>query len=605
MTVELIYSTGTGLFQEVLARPWLFLICILALTALLTGVTALLSREWLQLRHKKWMLSLHDLYEQAMDRTTDAVLILDGRGTILSWNRASEELLGYSKEEMLQQPSARLVPGDRRLIQNALDRCRQEMLLPLKARHKDGRSINLLLTLQPHNHFYTATLRFDEFKPVTVETTWHGDKDVLTGLPNRTAFLAYLEEQTAIKTFAFSVSFLSIDSFPRLAEALGRKPSERLLLDMTDRLQTVLPKGAFLARWSDCVFALILPDEDVALAGIWEQLRQKLKQPFSVNGLQLFAPLSIGTCFYPQDGKNAEMLLQHAYVAKRQAKQIKDTSVSYFDASMMSQIERMFQLEADLPMALSKQELELHYQPQVNLADRSIVSAEALLRWNHPELGLISPLEFIPIAEETETIVPIGWWVIEEALREFHQLKANDTPLQQIAVNVSLIQLERPDFAERLELLLHRYQVNAACLEIELTESIMQESSRLTGVLEKLQEIGVTIALDDFGTGYSSLSRLYSLPLDRLKIDKSFIDDIAVSPSALNVVHTVVYLAEQTGLDVVAEGVETIEQVHMLKELNCLIYQGYYFARPLAADALKGTLRNYQIPKDVPIGAGM
>ncbi|WP_252314131.1 bifunctional diguanylate cyclase/phosphodiesterase [Sinobaca sp. H24] len=599
MTMEWVYSTGTGMMQQVLTRPWLSLAVVLFLTALIITMTILLSREWFQERHKKWLVSFHDLYEQSLDWTSDAAAVLNRNGTIITWNRAAEALFGYSKEEALHQNAALIVPGNRRVISNALTAFKQETLLPLQARHKDGRLIDILISLQPREHFYTVILRQDHTASISTTVVQPEDKDALTGLPNRTALLTYLEKQTAAG-FSFSVSYLSIDSFPRLTAALGQKPSETLLVDMMNRLLTVIPAGGFLARWNDCDFILVLPEQDTNLSSIWDQLRRKLQQPFSLQGLQLFAPLSIGVCFSPADGESTGTLLQHAYVAKRQAQRIKDTSVSYFDATMMSQIERLFKLEADLPLAMKKKELEIHYQPQINLTDRKIVSAEALLRWNHPTLGPVSPIEFIPIAEESEAIVPIGWWVIEEVLRQFNELKQAGTPLQLIAVNVSLVQLKHTDFPDHLKALLHQYQVDAGCLELELTESVMQESHRLAGVLKKLQKIGVTIALDDFGTGYSSLSRLYSLPLDRLKIDKSFIDDIAVSPSALNIVNTIIYLADQTGLEVLAEGVETLEQVHILKELNCTYYQGYYFSRPLPADALKDAVQHYQMPDEVP-----
>ena len=415
--------------------------------------------------------------------------------------------------------------------------------------------------------------------------------DALTGLPNRLLFEDRLEQSIARAKrsgFPFALLFIDLDGFKHVNDTLGHQIGDELLKAVTKRLSGIMRESDTLARMGGDEFAFILndlrnPPDAVRVA---ERYLSLFKDPFVIEGHELFITASIGVCLYPNDGEDAETLLRHSDSAMYRAKHLGKNDVQTFTPDLAEQAHKRLTLENQLRRALEKEELELHYQPQVNLQTGERIGVEALLRWRHSERGLISPGDFIPIAEESNLIVPMGEWVLHEACRQNAQWQREGHPPVQVAVNISPRQFSRPNFIETVESALSTSSLKPAHLELEITESVvMYDINTVAKRLTKLRNLGVRIAIDDFGTGYSSLQYLQRLPIDSLKIDRSFINAISFEEgeetSAL--VQIIVTMAQTFGLNVVAEGIETEVQLQYLRSLGCQQAQGFYFAKPLPA----------------------
>jgi diguanylate cyclase (GGDEF)-like protein len=409
--------------------------------------------------------------------------------------------------------------------------------------------------------------------------------DVLTGLPNRTMFQQHLAHRLKMHAdggSAIALHCLDLDQFKSVNDTMGHPAGDALLVTTAERL-TATAKGQFVARLGGDEFVVVqtIGADRSEIDRLARQLLEAIAQPQLIDGQQLVASTSIGVAIAPADGSEVEVLHKNADLALYRAKEAGRGTFAFFEESLNQRAQIRRQLETDLRLALEEGQFELHFQPLFDLETNRIGSFEALLRWHHPRRGLVAPSEFILIAEETGLIVPIGAWAIREACRQAASWPADI----RIAVNVSSVQFHRPGLQEVIIQALAASGLAPNRLEIEITESIFLEGTEETlQLLHNLRSIGIRIALDDFGTGYSSLSYLQSFPFDKLKIDRSFIENLLHRPGATAVVRAITELAHALGMEITAEGVEETAQLAELRSQGCSSVQGFLFSRPVAAD---------------------
>ena len=425
--------------------------------------------------------------------------------------------------------------------------------------------------------------------------------DRLTGLSNRSLFMDRLERAFSRlerhPDALFAVLFLDFDRFKNINDSLGHLAGDQLLQAIAQRLRETLRPGDTISRFGGDEFALLLEDvQDLEGATlVAERVQNALRLPFPLGAQQVFSSASIGIALGHAGYERAEDLLRDADMAMYRAKERGKARHEVFDAEMHTSAVALLQLETDLRWAIERDEFRLYYQPIVKLDGGAIIGFEALIRWQHPQRGLVSPAEFIPIAEETGWIVPIGQWVLREACEQLARWQAEiggETPLS-MSVNLSGKQFSQPDLIETIAEVISQTGIAPDSLKLEITESaIMENAQTVTNRLLALRELGVKLGLDDFGTGYSSLSYLHRFPLDTLKIDRSFVARLLEEGENREIVRTIVTLGKNLGMDVVAEGVEEAQQLDDLRGLNCQHGQGYFFARPLPADEAFRVLRD-------------
>ncbi len=449
-------------------------------------------------------------------------------------------------------------------------------------------------------HLYMSVMQ----KRVEEMIRYQASHDTLTHLPNRLLFneqlslvLPLMRQQGEM----LAVAFLDIDRFKAINASLGHETGDRLLQQVAERLRGCLREGDFLARWGGDEFIVLLRHLNCAedVADLSKSMLDTLSQPFEIDRRELFVTASLGIAMAPYDGEETQTLLQNADTAMHWAKQEGKNHYRVYTPEMnRSAIEKLF-LETELRKALLRDDLQLYYQPQVDLKTTEIVGVEALLRWQHSELGAIGPDRFIPLAEETGLIADIGEWVLRRACEQHQAWQAAGlTPLR-MAVNLSAHQFQQPNLVEAIVSILDQTHIDPASLELELTEStVVRDIEYATTVLQKLQQMGIKIAMDDFGTGYSSLSAIKHLPLDTLKIDKSFVADLTDDPSDAAIAASVMALGKGLNLRVLAEGVETEEQLAFLRSIQCDLAQGYWFSRPRPAAEIEQLLREAKANRD-------
>jgi diguanylate cyclase (GGDEF)-like protein len=382
--------------------------------------------------------------------------------------------------------------------------------------------------------------------------------------------------------------FIDMDHFKDINDTLGHPVGDGLLVEVGQRLSALVRDSDIVARLGGDEFVLVLTgtgqDAARAAAAVAAKVLAELGRPYTVRGHELHSTPSIGIALFPADGEDADTLMKNADAAMYHAKAAGRNNAQCFTPAMNQATQDRLALEAGLRGAIERGELFLNYQPQLDLASRRIVGLEALVRWRHPEMGLIAPLKFIPVAEDTGQIEAIGAWVLEEALRQVALWRAAGHADLCMAVNLSAHQLRGDAFPEHVSQALHRHGLPGSALELEITESVaMRDPARTAALLRQLRQFGVALAIDDFGTGYSSLAYLKQLPLSCLKLDRSFVMDIETDANDAAICTATIQMAHSLGLGVVAEGVETATQLEFLRRLGCDTVQGYFIARPLSA----------------------
>jgi diguanylate cyclase (GGDEF)-like protein len=430
----------------------------------------------------------------------------------------------------------------------------------------------------------------------TVEMEHLAYHDALTGLPNRPLFMDRLIlalAQSSRSNQKLAVFFLDLDRFKDINDSLGHSTGDGLLKAVAERIRRCIREGDTVARFGGDEFTLLIPKIDHVedAAKIAQKILETLKIPFSIQDHELFVTTSIGISVHPGDGSDPETLVRNADTAMYRAKdQGRDNYQLYAPAMNARALERLA-LENMLRKALSHRELVLHYQPVADMKTKGVVGVEALIRWRHPEMGLVSPAHFIPVAETSGLIIPIGDWVLRTACRQTKLWQKRIDPDLTVAVNLSARQFQQPNLTEEIAEVLEETGLDAKYLELEITESnAMQNAENTIYTLRELKALGVRIAMDDFGTGYSSLSYLKRFPIDTLKLDQSFVREITTDASDAAIATAVIAMAHSLDLRVIGEGVETEEQFAFLKKQKCDYIQGYLFSPPQAAEALEAYL---------------
>jgi len=430
-------------------------------------------------------------------------------------------------------------------------------------------------------------------KRATDRVTFLASHDPLTNLPNRALFNEWLEHSVREvhrgEGASMAVLYLDLDNFKDVNDFNGHPAGDKLLQEAAERMNGTLRGGDVVARLGGDEFAIIHKhfDEPNSTGKLAERLLEELSRPFDIHGSEIVIGVSIGIAVCDEPGeRTAQDVLREADMALYQAKNVGRGTFRYFEVKMNDKLIARKRMENDLRQAISKNELELHYQPQLNSNTNTVIGVEALIRWNHGQNGLIMPDKFIPLAEETGLIVPIGDWVIRQACRQ-----AAEWPDLSIAVNISPVQIRQGNLVQTVRNALLEENVEPHRLELEITEGVLLTNTVETiRTLRSLQELGIKIALDDFGTGYSSLSYLRRFPFDKIKIDKTFTDDLGTGEDSTDIIDAVVRLSRALRMTSTVEGVETVEQAAMLRKLGCDQIQGYLISKPLSFETMKAYL---------------
>ncbi len=421
--------------------------------------------------------------------------------------------------------------------------------------------------------------------------------DALTQMPNRIMFQKHSDaaiNRAKRRNSKLAIFFLDLDEFKIINDTLGHNVGDQLLIEVSKNLSTIMRNSDFLARIGGDEFNILVEDLESAVAAedIAQKIIAQMKQPLLVNGKQMHITSSVGIAIYPNDGQESMTLLKNADLAMYQAKADGRNKYHFFSQELEISLNRRTAILKELKQALAKQEFQLFYQPKFSLKDGSICAAEALLRWESSELGFVTPDQFIPLAEESGEIIRIGAWVIERACHDFARWQKNGLSITQVSVNVSNVQFDNESILEILQSSIKAAGISAASLEVEMTESFIHKNSdKALQTLHRIRDIGIELAIDDFGTGYSSMSYLKRLPLNRIKIDRSFIEHIPHDNDDVEITKIIIALAKVMGLSITAEGIETKEQMHFLQELECDGGQGYLCSRPLPNEEFMAFVR--------------
>jgi diguanylate cyclase (GGDEF)-like protein len=467
---------------------------------------------------------------------------------------------------------------------------------------RDGTLIPVLktavrVTFGGREYILESFVDISKRKKAEAEIEHQAFHDGLTGLPNRTRFHEQLQEslaQARRDDQLLAVMFLDLDRFKTINDTLGHPVGDELLTRVAGRLSSCLRSHDSIARLGGDEFAVLVTgiDHPRGATGIAQRMVEALRAPFHINGFELHTTTSMGISLFPKDGTDAERLLQNADIALYHAKEQGRNTFRYYDSGVGVTAKERLTLETDLRHALEREQLVLHYQPQLHTPTGAIVGVESLLRWQHPDLGLLFPDKFIPLAEETGLIESIGEWVLQQACRQGKAWQEEGLHGLRVGVNLSPLQFHQPGLRHVITDTLHRTGFNPSGLELELTESAalrnLEASARIMG---SLKSTGVRLCLDDFGVGYTSLVHLRQFPLDSVKIDRTFLRALEESPHDSAIISAILGIARSLGLGVIAEGVETVAQQHFLQQHGCEVMQGYLFSKPLPVAAATALLR--------------
>ena len=540
------------------------------------------------------------LWAKVFEGSNEAIMIMDANLMVVSVNRAYENIMGFSETEAIGMDTKTL---GARLHTHSFFRNLISILNEqghwqgeLDNQRKNGEifpswfSISMVPNAQGEPENYIAIFNdITEYKNSRAQIDYLAQHDNLTGLPNRMLLNDRLEmaiNNAKGEDEKVGVLFIDLDRFKNVNDSLGHSMGDQLLKETASRLSSTIRTCDTVSRLGGDEFVVLVPNikYETNLADITLKVRDSLQRPYSAGGINLHITPSIGIAIFPDDGDTANVLIKNADAAMYLAKEKGRNNYQFYTPILNAKTLDRLTLEADLRMALDEGGFELHYQPQLMSSDGNLWGAEALVRWHHPTRGLIPPLEFIPLAEETGLIIPLGEWVFAEAARQVTQWRRRGLKDLVVAVNISAVQFRQENFVARILSILKQEGAVSHAIELELTESVlMHDMETSVKTLEYLREFGFRIAIDDFGTVFSSLNYLRRLPLNVLKIDQSFIREMLQEKASLAIVESIIALAHSLGKETIAEGVETLAELEALKERKCCIIQGYYFSKPLPA----------------------
>ena len=544
------------------------------------------------------------LSDKVFSYTNQSILITDANQRIVQVNQAFTALTGYRLDEVVGKSPGILESG--RHDEKFFEDMEAELVKSghwegeIWDKRKDGtiypKWLSITTVLDPDDnhkvtHYIAIFTDITERKKSEEEVRHIAFHDALTQLPNRMLFYDRLERainHAYRENTKVALMFIDLDRFKIVNDTLGHHIGDLLLQQVAERLKENIRNSDTVARLGGDEFVIILPDIARArdVSKVATKLLENLNQPIVIEDNELYTTLSIGISIYPTDGSTVEALMQSADTAMYHVKEAGKNNFQYFTQAMTQAAQARARLEKDLRVALDKAEFELYYQPKVKMNPLRVVGCEALIRWNHPEHGFIPPDVFIPVTEEIGLILQLGEWILNEATQQVAAWRKKGLSELCMAINLSPAQFKDEQLVNKIRDCIDRSSSDVSIFEFEITETILMDSIQATSEgLLALKKLGVTLAIDDFGTGYSSLSYLKSFDIDTLKIDKSFVDDIHTDSDNAEIISAVMSLSHNLGLTVVAEGVETKEQLEVLVDLGCDIYQGYFFSKPLPADA--------------------
>ena len=548
--------------------------------------------------------------------THEAILITDAQSNIIRVNQAFQDITGYSSEEVLGKNPRILSSG--RQDKEFYAAMWQQLLNTgswtgeIWDRRKSGQIYPKWLTISAVKNEQGQTTQYVAiFSDITARKQAEDEirnlafYDALTMLPNRRLLLDRFRLALSVSARSHhfgAVLFLDMDKFKTLNDTLGHDYGDLLLIEVAQRIQSCVREADTVARLGGDEFVVLLEEVDANAAEasqkvslIAEKIRTALTAPYRLKQHEHHSSPSIGVCLYRGNAESVDTLLKHADLAMYQAKESGRNAVRFFDPAMQQAVETHAALEADLRRAVPDKQLCLYYQIQLD-NDHRPLGAEALVRWIHPKRGMVSPAQFIPIAEESSLIFDVGHWVLDTACRQLALWSQREQTRDLVlAVNVSAQQFRKSDFVKNVAAIIHTHQADPAHLKLELTESvILTDVADIVAKMHVLKALGIKLSLDDFGTGYSSLSYLKQLPLDQLKIDQSFVRDIATDQNDAVMVRTIIGMAQNFSLNVIAEGVETGAQLEFLKRNGCMAYQGYLFGKPVPVEEFESLLDKLQ-----------
>jgi len=611
--------TVIGFYGTIAAAPVIGVVYITYKTYLRNVEVSVAQAEQAK-RHAELLRESEERFRSAFDYAAIGMALVSAEGRWLQVNRSLCQLVGYSEEELLTADIQALTHSedlDDLLVQQSRLMKGQVPGYQTEKRyiHKSGHEVWTLLSVSPVRDFETQSLRaifqiqdITDRKRAEAQLVHDAFHDGLTGLPNRALFIDHLRLSVARsgrkESQLFSVLFLDLDRFKVVNDSLGHLVGDKLLVAMAHRLDSCVRPGDTIARLGGDEFTILLEDlkNNNEAIHVAERIQRELSKPFELDGRQISTSASIGIAPSTIGYEQPEDILRDADTAMYYAKSVGGSRHQVFDKSMHTRAVKLLQMQTDLRRAIEKEELFVEYQPIVSLDTFRVTGFEALARWNQQDQGPINPSQFIPVAEELGLIFPMGEWILRQACAQTSKWQEQypmDAPLT-ISVNLSGKQFTQPDLIEQIEKILAETNLSPTSLKLEITESAMVENEAAASeMLRRLRLLGVGLSIDDFGTGYSSLSSLHRFPISTLKIDASFVRRMSGQNENTEIVRTIMSLADNLGMDVTAEGVETLEQVTKLRTFGCKKGQGFFFSRPVSATNAEALLR--ETPALAPI----